>query len=108
MFRFITPPDAAVFTFILGIVMVLFGREIGGSIVVSASLGAFTFFEWWLYYRKPLQKKQLPEVDERIKSMMYAAEQWEKSIIERERTLDEREKLLNQREEKLADMRPGL
>lgn len=88
MFRFITPVDAAVFTGITGIVMVLTGREIGGAIVLSASLGAFIFFEWYL------SRPGKPTESEEYRSMMHAAEQWEKAIREREKRLDEREKAL--------------
>ncbi|WP_454288890.1 hypothetical protein [Rhizobium arsenicireducens] len=52
MLRFITPVDAAIFTGLLGIVLILTGREVGGAIVIAASLGAFVFFEWYLYGRK--------------------------------------------------------
>lgn len=51
MSRFITPIDAAIFAGILGIVMVLTGREIGGAIVIAASLGVFVFYEWYFYRR---------------------------------------------------------
>lgn len=89
MFRFITPVDAAVFTGLLGIVMALTGRELGGAIVIAASLGAFIFFEWYLFRRKPAT-----ESDE-YQQMMFAADQWEKAVTKKEKQLDEREARLD-------------
>lgn len=46
MFRFITPPDLAIFTGLLGIVMVLTGLEIGGAICITGSCLTFAFIHW--------------------------------------------------------------
>lgn len=91
MLRFITPPDAAIFAGLLGIVMVLTGREIGGAIVIAASLGAFVFFEWWLYHRKPT--KLAEEMRAAGDATARRLAQWEESLMEREQRIDERENL---------------
>lgn len=43
MFKFVTPTNAAIFTGILGIVLLLTGIPIGGSILIAASLLAFVY-----------------------------------------------------------------
>lgn len=88
--RFITSTDAAAFTGLLGLVMVLTGRELSGAIVIAASLGAFIFFEWYLFRRKPAS-----ESDE-YRQMMQAAEQWEKAVAAREEEIERREATLNE------------
>ncbi|RVK40906.1 hypothetical protein [Sinorhizobium meliloti] len=85
MSRLITPVDAAIFTALLGIAMVLTGREIGGAIVISASLCAFIFFEWYLSRRRP----------------SIATEQWENAISEKDETLNRKETALNELQARL-------
>ncbi len=45
MFKFVTPPNAALFSGILGLAMILSGREIGGAILISTALLAFTYLQ---------------------------------------------------------------
>lgn len=46
MLRSINPSDAAIFTGMTGVVMVLMGREIGGAICLSGSCLTFAFLRW--------------------------------------------------------------
>jgi hypothetical protein len=71
MSRFITPVDATIFTAILGIVMILTGREVGGAIVVSSSLFAFIFFEWFLYHYLPAQQERAAKEEAREHNEMF-------------------------------------
>lgn len=107
MRKLITPVDAAIFAGLAGLAMVLTGREIGGAIVLAASLSAFIFFEWYLFRRKP----ENPAESAEYRQMMHAAEQWEKAVAARERAIDRREEALNELQAKLrkeGEMRPPL
>lgn len=46
MLRFVTPLDAAIFTGLCGVAMVLTGREIGGAICLAGSTLTFAFLHW--------------------------------------------------------------
>lgn len=62
LFKNVTMTDAAIVCGIIGTIMVIAGREIGGSIVLSASLFAFIFFEWYLHSYVPKQEMKAFEM----------------------------------------------